>query len=344
MVVQWKVPIGPRVSDVVTGSDTDHVYVAADDCVTVMAGCDIVARIPVGAATKRLILGADAAFLYVVGYDGSVRIIRTADHLCMTIYGSPSTAEVVSPSGCHIYTAHNAPESADSLISVTVAHDMSTSTVAIDNYATGMDLSSDGGHLYVATSQLSSYTQYFPGSLSVIDTGQEAVVDAISVPLSPDAVTAMLNGSRVLVTHHDIHAISAIDLERRSVTSMFLPDAPLYAAVTPDGSGVYVICMQSLVAVNFVTQVVEIIPVGKMPRQLLFSEDGKRAYVTDLASSTVAVVSTSTNSLITAVELGGLQEAMALSRDGERLYVADSWAGTLSAISIASVLRDANAA
>lgn len=63
MVVQWKVPIGARVCDVVGGSDTDQVYVAANDCVTVLAGCDVVARIPAGRETKRLILGADGAFL-----------------------------------------------------------------------------------------------------------------------------------------------------------------------------------------------------------------------------------------------------------------------------------------
>jgi DNA-binding beta-propeller fold protein YncE len=108
--------------------------------------------------TKRLILGADESFLYVPGYDGSVRIITTADHTVTTIYGSSSTAEVVSPSGRHLYTAHIATsrESADSVISATATDSTSMTTVAIKNYATGMDLSPDGDHLYVATSRLSS--------------------------------------------------------------------------------------------------------------------------------------------------------------------------------------------
>jgi hypothetical protein len=37
MVVQWEVPIGARVFDVVAGRVTDQVYVVADDCVIVMA-------------------------------------------------------------------------------------------------------------------------------------------------------------------------------------------------------------------------------------------------------------------------------------------------------------------
>jgi len=346
MVVQWKVPIGARLFDVVAGRDTDQVFVAADDCVTVMAGSDITARIPVGRETKRLMLGADDAFLYVPGYDGSVRIITTADFTVTTIYGNPSTAEVVSPSGRDLYTAHIATsrESVDSSISATAADSTSMTSVVIKNYATGMDLTPDGGHLYVATSQITSYRQYFPGSVTVIDTAQHDVVDSIAVPLSPDTVTVSPDGSRVLVTHYDTNSISAIDVERREVTSMRLPDTPLSAAVTPDGTGIYVIGMQSLIAVDFLTKIAEIIPAGEMPRRMKFSGDGKLACVTDLASSVVVVLDTITNSVITAVQLDGHPEAVALSGDDELLYVADYWGGTLSAISIASVVRDAEAA
>ena len=42
--------------------------------------------------------------------------------------------------------------------------------------------------------------------------------------------------------------------------------------------------------------------------------------------------------------LDGHPEPLALSGNGESLYVADYWAGTLTAISIASVVRDAEAA
>ena len=279
MVVQWKVPIGARVFDVVAGRVTDQVYVVADDCVIVMAGSDIAARIPVGPDTKRLVLSADDAFLYVLGYDGSIRILTTANFTIRTIHANPSTAEVVSPSGRELYTVHIAAgrETFDSLISATAADTKSVTTVAIEHYATGMDLSPDGAHLYVATSQLSPYTQYFPGSIAVIDTEQHDVVDTVAVPLSPDTVTVSPDGTRVLVTHYDTNSISAMDVESREVTSMRLPDTPLSAAVTPDGTGVYVIGMQSLIAVDFLTNIAEIIPVGEMPRRMKFSGDGKRA-------------------------------------------------------------------
>jgi len=102
--------------------------------------------------------------------------------------------------------------------------------------------------------------------------------------------------------------------------------------------------MQSLIAVDFLIKIAEIIPAGEMPRRMKLSGDGKLACVTDLTSSAVVVLDTITNSVIAAVQLDGHPEAVALSADGELLYVADYWAGTLTAISIASVVRDAEAA
>lgn len=209
MDVQWQLPIGARVGDVVADTDTDRVYVAGDDWVTAWDSDGIAARILVGPDTKRLILTPDGALLYVVGYDGSVRVFSTADHVVTTISSMPSTAEVVSPDGRHLYAAHPAAsvESAYSHISTMAADGTSLSTVAIKNYATGMGVSPDGRRLYVATSTVSSYTQLFPGWLTVIDTEQDAVVDSIAVPVSPDTVTVTPDGARVLVTHYDTNSI-----------------------------------------------------------------------------------------------------------------------------------------
>ena len=345
MALQWNLAIGNRVCDVVAHSATDHVYVAVDDCVLVMGGYNIKARIPVGPDTKRLILCADETYLYVFSYDGSVRVISIADHAMTTIPGSPSSAEVVSPDGRFLYTAHPAAcvDSTYSQISAKAADGTLLGTVAIKNYATGMDVSPDGGRLYVATSTVSTHTQFFPGWVTVIDTAQHAVIDSIAVPVSPDTVTVSPDGSRVFVTHYDTNSISAIDVERRSVASVYLPDAPISAVTTPDG-GVYVICVQSLVAVDFLTRAAEPIPAGHMPRRIQFSPDGERACITDLGSSSVAVLDTITNSVIAVVELDGHPEALTLNGSGEWLYVADYWAGMLSVISMPSVLPDAEAA
>jgi DNA-binding beta-propeller fold protein YncE len=71
-----------------------------DNSVTELAGNEIAARIPVGPDTKRLILGADEA--YVPGYDGSVRIIGPP----ITGWRSKTTAGTgLSPDGGRLYVA-----------------------------------------------------------------------------------------------------------------------------------------------------------------------------------------------------------------------------------------------
>lgn len=346
MGVQWQAEVGRRVCDVVASKDTDRIYVATNDSVTVLAGGEIAARIAVGPDTKRLILSSDDAYLYVPGYDGSVRIIRTVDHEVTTWSGPLSTAEVVCPAGRRLYTTHvKAPhESVDTLLSVTAADGTTIATAAIENYVTGMELSPDGRRLYAATSRLSADDEISVGTVEVIDTARCGVTDTIAVPRSPDTVTVTPDGSRIFVTHYDTNSITAIDAEQRTITSVSLPDGPLNSAVTPDGTGVYVIGLQSLVAVDFSTKIAEIIPAGKMPRGMQFVADSKLACVTDVASSTVALLDTITNSVVTTVHLAGHPERVALSGDGELLYVADCGAGSLTAISIPSVLRDAEAA
>ncbi len=70
MVVQWKVPIGARVFDVVAGRDTDQVYVATDDCVIVMAGRDVVARSTRWPRYQAPhVFSADDAFVYILGHN-----------------------------------------------------------------------------------------------------------------------------------------------------------------------------------------------------------------------------------------------------------------------------------
>jgi YVTN family beta-propeller protein len=345
MVVQWQAEIGARICDMVASKETDRLYVATDGGVTVMDGSEIAARIPVGPDTKRLILGADEAYLYVPGYDGSVRIIDTADHRVTTSYRTPSTAEVVSPCGRQLYTMHikTPHENIDTLIAVTTAQGTAIATVTIENYATGMRLSPDGGQLYVAGSRLNAW-KHSPGAIAVIDTAHCAVTDTIVVPPSPDTVRVSPDGSRIFVTHYDTNSISVVDVERRAIDSVSLPDAPLSATVTPDSNKVYVIGTQSLVAVDFRTKIAEVVPAGEIPRRMQFiGDDGQLACVTDLASATVVLLDTVTNSVVTAVQLDGHPEDVALSGDGELLYVADYWSGTLTAISIPSLLRDAEA-
>jgi YVTN family beta-propeller protein len=334
------VALGEHVRDIAVSPAGDHVYLATTGSVTVLTGLHHLAgTIPVGPDTKCIIPGADGAFLYVIDYDGALSVITTADHGCRTVAVPPSSCEAVSPDGTRIHVARSDRDG--SWISAVDADATLAATVRIDDYATGMDLSPDGSLLYVATSRCNPYTQYFPGLVSVIDTATYTVVDTIDVPLSPSTVTASPDGPCIFVTHYDTGAISAVDTARHGVISVRLPDAPLAAALTPDGTQLYVTGLQSLAVVDIATGVTETIAAGELPRRLLFSEDGKRAYLSDFGRRAVVLLDTITRSVITTVGVAGNPEALALTGDGQRLYAADYWGGTLTTISLAEVMRDA---
>lgn len=343
------VELGVRVSDIVGMPATDHVYVAVTDRVIVISSLhNIIANISVPRDPKRLILGADGEFLYVVHYNGVLSIIDTTDHTSMIVdANSPSVAEVVSPDGRRVYLAHRATSSErdSSWISVLDADGTMVARVPVENHATGMDLSPDGSRLYVATEWCNSYTQYYSGFVTVLDTSTLNVIDTIAVPPSPSTVTVGPDGSSIFVTHHDTNAITTIDLARRNVSSISMQDSPLAAAVTADGTQMYVTGLRSLTVIDITGELTaETIPVGELPRRLHFSEDGKRAYIPDFGNHAVAVLDTITHELITTVDIGGNPEAVALSSDGEHLHVADYWDGRLTTVSLASVIRGAEEA
>ncbi|MCW2653110.1 MAG: hypothetical protein JWR32_4086 [Mycobacterium sp.] len=341
------IPLGVRVCDIAVSPGNDQLYIATTDSVmAISAFHHVVATIPTGHDVKRLSMSGDGRILYVTDYDGSLTIINTADNTASSVVNSPSTAEVVSPDGKYIYSAHHPMlgEGDSSWISVIDADGTKVAMVPVDSYAADLDVSPDGSRLYVVTRERSSYYQYCSGSVSVIDTDAHTVVDTIEVPVSPSTVTVSPDGSGLYVTHYDTNAVSSIDLARQCATSVSPVDAPLSAAVRPDGTQLYVTCLDALVVVDTVTNLAESVRAGDLPRRLQFSGDGKRAYITDFGHHAVSVIDTISNAVLDTIDVGGDPEAVALSADGERLYVADYWAGTVTVISVASLPRDAEEA
>ena len=85
---------------------------------------------------------------------------------------------------------------------------------------------------------------------------------------------------------------------------------PIEAAVTPDGSRLYVTNNGSGSVSVFDTQtnaaVGEPIPVGSWPRGLAVTPDGSRVYVANYGAGSVSVIDTSTNATVgTPITVGG---------------------------------------
>ena len=76
------------------------------------------------------------------------------------------------------------------------------------------------------------------------------------------------------------------------------------------------------------------ISVGKEPKKIALSPDGKRAFVTNSSSNTVSVIDISTSTVIDTIPVGGRPGAIAISPLGLRAYVANSSSNTVSVIDI----------
>lgn len=110
----------------------------------------------------------------------------------------------------------------------------------------------DGARVYVANPG--------DGTVSVIDTASNTVVNTIFIALSPLAVAITPDGTRLYATSNQSATITVIDTATNAVVTT--------------------------------------IPVGRNPLGVVFSPDGARAYVED-ATEVFNVIDTATNTVVT---------------------------------------------
>jgi YVTN family beta-propeller protein len=116
-------------------------------------------------------------------------------------------------------------------------------------------------------------------------------------------------------------------------------NGPTGAAVTPDGSHVYVANDFSntvsviATATNTVTTT---IPVGNAPIGVAATPDGSHVYVANDVSNTVSVIATASNTVTAIIPVGKAPLCVAVTPDGSHVYVANLASYTVSVIATAS--------
>src|ERR1700733_6923140 len=80
------IPVGGRVHNITVSPDGEHVYVARSHSVIGINGRQHTAgSIPVTGPAKSLVMDAGGQQLFVMGYDGSVLVIDTREHVAQTL-------------------------------------------------------------------------------------------------------------------------------------------------------------------------------------------------------------------------------------------------------------------
>lgn len=78
-------------------------------------------------------------------------------------------------------------------------------------------------------------------SVSVIDTGTNAVVATIRVGAHPIHLAIFPNGSRAYVANAHPHSVSIIDTPTNTVVAIPVGTNPVYVAAAPNGASVYIV-------------------------------------------------------------------------------------------------------
>ncbi|GAA3987046.1 gliding motility-associated C-terminal domain-containing protein [Mucilaginibacter dorajii] len=157
-------------------------------------------------------------------------------------------------------------------------------------------------------------------SFTAINTGSTDVTATITVTATPTQYAYVVNADA------SVNSVTVVDaINDKVVTTITdgIGKMPVSAAITPDGSKVYVSCQQAntIVVIDTKTNMVTTtIPVAASPADVVMSPDGTQVFVAHLNDDKITVINTSNNAL-TRFSAGDKVVTFAISPDGKALYV-----------------------
>ena len=182
---------------------------------------------------------------------------------------------------------------------------------------------------------------YIPNSgsntVSVLNTGTDAVVATVTVGNGPYPTCVSPDGSKVYVGNIQSNNVSVIDVATNSVINTILLAAqPTGLTLSPDGSKLYVSNDVNVSVINTATnENIQDINVGQYPYALLVSPDGNKLYATNSYDS-VYVINLATGNREASILVDQAPWRLLLSPDGSRLYVANTFGPNVSVINTAT--------
>jgi YVTN family beta-propeller protein len=191
-----------------------------------------------------------------------------------------------------------------------------TVSAAVAGPSVGTPVKLSAGPTYVAAAPSGRQLYIADGkqTVSVLDTStNKLTTTAIRVPGPAQFLSFSPDGRYVYVSlwdrrGGDIHAVSVLDTNDNTIKkTISVRSRPFLAAVTPDGTQLYVPDHDSrtvsVIDTTSLKQVAEI-TVPPEPHYVSFSVDGKRAYVADHESNMITVVDTATRKLLKNIKVG----------------------------------------
>ena len=192
----------------------------------------------------------------------------------------------------------------------------------------GIAVSPNGEFVYVSN--------YSEGTVSVIKTSDNTVMDTIPVGKGPIGVSVTPDGAFVYVNNYSSNTVSVIDTSDNSVIqSIQVGNYPFGISMTPDGDYAYVTNYGSdtvSVIDTLENTVIDTIQVQDKPWGVSVTSDGAYAYVNNYGSGTVSVIDTSNHAVIKTIPAGGAISGVSVTPKGAYAYVSNYTSGKVSVI------------
>ncbi len=297
---------------------TSHAYayigsvVSANCCLDVLDTTTntVVGTIPLTGFGEPFGVTPDQSRLYIADYtDNLVNVVDTSLNALLTTIpvGQGPNAVAITPNGQFGYVAN----AVDTTVSVfSVASNTLVTTIQTGIQAENIAVTPDGKSVYIAG---------VGNSMAVISTSTNTVSSTftLSVPSGDTAACCLfgplLNPSGTLgyvvqnFSQTTPGSVSVISLpSNTTVASIPLGIAPFDAAITPDGTRLYVVNFgsNSVSVIDTASNtVIATVPVGTGPQSVGITPDGTLAYVANTGSSTLSIIQTSTNTVINTVPM-----------------------------------------
>ena len=266
------------------GSNPHTIYVIAT------SNNMVVNTINIGAQPSSAAMTPNGAYIYAASEaGGTVSVIATSNDMVMntiTVGSEPIFASIL-PSGNYAYVANYG---SDTVSVIATSNNMVVNT--INNIGTSPYTFSQAIPPTSAMTPSGSYL-YVPnpnsGTVSVIATSNDMVMNTITVGTSPTFASITPSGSYVYVSNE-------------------------YGTFTP--GTISVIATSNNMVVNTIT-------VGDNPDAATFTSSGAYAYVSNYASSSVSVIATSNNMVVNTITVGYEPQPTFLTPSGAYAYVSD---------------------
>lgn len=176
------------------------------------------------------------------------------------------------------------------------------------------------------------------GTVSVLDTANNAVVATVTVGSEPSGAAVTPLGTRVYVTNQvaPVGTVSVIDTSVNGVVATVTVGArPSGVAVKLPGTRVYVTNRddKTVSVIDTATNaVVATITVGNNPLGIAVDPAGSPAYVVNKGSNSVSVIDTNQNAVVATIPVGNDPSNVAVSPNGRRVYVTNNSNASVSVI------------